>query len=252
MARRGAVALFASLAVAVALLPAAARAETRTFLNSTDLFAIGDVNGTVGPANEYPSTIAVSGVPGTVTKATVTVLNLESGNGDDIDMAIAGPNGQKVMLMSDACGALFSNNDWTFDDAAGTFLSDNGPCSSSQEASFKPSNYGDPTQDDLSPGGGPAGPYLNSLSRLAGGSPNGAWNLFVRDDNATVFGFGIDAWALTLDVKPPAAPPAATPVATPVATPPAAGQSGAGKKCKRKKGKKPSAAAAKKCKKKKK
>jgi hypothetical protein len=257
MARRGALTLFASLALAVALLPAAASAETRTFVNNTDLFADDGANAIFGPANEYPSSIVISGVPGTVTKATVTVLNLGSGNADDIDMAITGPNSQKVMLMSDACGAGLAGEDWTFDDAAPTFLSDNGPCASNQTASFKPSNYLPPPGtevDDMNvpPQGAPnapAPPYLNKLSFLAGGSPNGSWNLFVRDDNATVFGFSISAWVLTLDVKPPAA--ATAPPATLTSTPQPSEQAQAPKRCKKKKVKKSAAAAKKKCKKKK-
>ena len=59
--------------------------------------------------------------------------------------------------------------------------------------------------DNLSPGGGPVPPYLNALSLLAGGSPNGAWNLFMFDDNAGGFvGFQISGWALTLEIEQPA------------------------------------------------
>jgi hypothetical protein len=246
MARRRALTLFASLALTVALLPAAASAETRTFVNNTDLFPDDEV---FGPANEYPSSIVVSSVPGTVTKATVTVLNLASGNADDIDMVITGPNGQKVMLMSDACGAGLVGEDWTFDDAAPTFLSDNGPCANNQTASFKPSNYLPPPAtevDDMNvpPQGAPnapAPPYLNNLASLAGGSPNGSWNLFVRDDDIFVLGFTIDAWVLTLDVQPPATQPS-NPLPPSASTP-------AKKKCKKKS--KKAAAAKKKCKKRK-
>ena len=248
--------LIAAFAFAVILLPASASGDTRTFINTADLGPSGP-SALSGPADPYPSTITVSGVPGTVTKATVTVINLSSASGDDIDMAITGPNGKTVMLMSDACGVnpnTLSNEDWTFDDAAPTFLSDNGPCTHNQTASFKPSNFEDPGLDDLSAPplgalGGPAPPYLNALSFLAGGSPNGKWNLFVRDDNAGGFvGFSTSAWALALDVKPPVTPPATqgNPPATPVATPV---QAPVKKKCKKKNKK---AATAKKCKKKKK
>ena len=55
---------------------------------------------------------------------------------------------------------------------------------------------------------------MNKLAALAGGSPNGSWELFVLDDNsACCFGVSIDSgWALTLEVEPPAPePPAGTP-----------------------------------------
>ncbi len=118
---------------------------------------------------------------------------------------IVGPNGQKVMLVSDACGVnpnTLEDENWTFDDSAPTFISNGGPCGDFQDESFKPTNYENPDDDDLTPSGGPAGPYLNSLSLLAGGSPNGAWNLFVFDDNPTFHGFDISAWALNLEIQP--------------------------------------------------
>jgi hypothetical protein len=110
--------------------------------------------------------------------------------------------------MSDACGVSTTSRASTFDDSAPAFLSNAGPC---PQGSFRPSNYlGDPTDvlgetDDLSTTGGPAPPYSNALSVLAGGSPNGAWNLFVVDDNASSVGFVINGWTLTLEIEP--APP---------------------------------------------
>ncbi len=241
------ISLFVAALLVGLLLPAAAQAETRTFVNAFNLFPTGGAL-TEGPANKYPSSIAVSGVAGTVTKVTVTLIGYTSGSPDDTDAVIVGPNGQKVMLVSDACGvnpSTFEDENWTFDDSASTFISDAGPCSSFQDASFKPTNYENPDDDDLTPGGGPAGPYLNKLSLLAGGSPNGAWKLFVFDDNPAVHGFDISAWALNLEIQPP--PPATPAPPAPPATPQATGQQAAAlAKCKAKKSKK----ARKKCRKK--
>jgi hypothetical protein len=215
-------ALAAALLVAV-LAPASARAETHTFLNTSDLVPSGGA-GDFGPAGTYPSSIIVSGLTGTVTRATVTIVDLDSSSPDDIDMVITGPNGQRVMLMSDACGEYPNNledEDWTFEDAAPTFVPDGGPCGPGQQVSFRPSNYlgAEPEPDDLSAGGGPAPPYVNALSFFNGASPDGAWNLYVLDDNAAGFlGFEIKAWALTLDVEPPA-PQATVPPAAAKTTP---------------------------------
>ncbi len=140
----------------------------------------------------------------------MTLIGYSSASPDDTDAVIVGPNGQKVMLVSDACGVnpnTLDDENWTFDDSASTFISDAGPCDSFQDASFKPTNYENPDDDDLTPGGGPAGPYLNSLSLLAGGSPDGDWKLFVFDDNPSFHGFDLSAWALHLEIQPP--PPAA-------------------------------------------
>jgi hypothetical protein len=195
--------------------PALAQAEIRTFVSTDDLFPAG--NGVFGPATIYPSTIAVSAVKGTVTNVSVTLIDVEAGSPDDMDIGIRGPGGQTVMLVSDACGESTSiaDDDWTFDDSAPTFLSDNGPCPSNEAATFKPSNYfgNNPEPDDLSPGGGPTGPYLNELGFLEGGSPEGEWDLFARDDNPTVVGLFLAAWVLTLEVEPP---PAALAPAAPI------------------------------------
>jgi hypothetical protein len=190
------------------LLQAVALAETHTFLNTTPLYPTGGA-GEVGPANKYPSSIVVSGVSGTVTKATVTLAGYTSANPTDTFMVITGPNGQKVMLMSDVCGsAVFQNNNWTFDDSAPTFLSKSGPCANYQQASFMPTNYGQAEPDDLSAwGAAPAPPYVNALSFFYGSPPSGTWNLYVVDDDATCcLGFDIAGWALTLEVQPPSGP----------------------------------------------
>jgi hypothetical protein len=203
----------AILLLAGPVLSAASAAETRTFVNLGEEFPTGDANGLFGPATDYPSTIAVSGVPGTVTSVTATVVSLGSSSPDDIDMALVGPDGAQVMLMSDACGLnpmTLTEATFTFDDAAGSFLSDNGPCTSGEPKTFKPSNYENPELDNFSlEGGGPPPPYTNKMSALAAGSPDGAWKLFVLDDNPGGFvGFTFPAWSLSLTVEPPpVAPP---------------------------------------------
>jgi hypothetical protein len=203
-------AVWVLLLAAPGLVGVAGAAESRTFLNTDQEFPTGNSNGLFGPATHYPSTIAVAGVAGTVTKVTATVIALGSSSPDDIDMALVGPDGAQVMLMSDACGQIpsqFHETTLTFDDAAPSFLPDNGPCSSGAVETFKPSNYENPELDDLSKeGGGPPPPYTNALSALAGGSPDGSWRLFVLDDRGEAVGFTFDAWALTLEIEPPPAP----------------------------------------------
>jgi subtilisin-like proprotein convertase family protein len=197
----------AALLLALLVPAGAVAAENRTFLTLGEQFPTGDGNLQFGPALDYPSTVSVAGVAGVVTNVTVTIFSLVSGNPDDIDMVLVGPNEEQVMLMSDACGSgTITERTWTFDDAAPTFLSDNGPCAGTL-GTFKPSNYEDPALDDLSKeGGGPPPPYSNALSDLAGGSPEGEWELFVLDDKSGFVGFGFNAWALTLEIEPPPPP----------------------------------------------
>jgi hypothetical protein len=221
--RRGwsAAALVASGAL-LALAPSTAIGETRTYFDATPLFPVGGA-GNFGPANEYPSTIPVSGVAGTVTDVEVTLFDVDSGNADDADAVLVGPNGAKVMLLSDVCGDQgMSTGTWTFDDDAPTFLSNNGPCNLIDEQRFMPSNYvgNDGVDDNLGVApGGPAPPYVNSMAALAGGSPNGDWKLFMFDDHGDISGFSIDGWGLRLEVTPPPPTPPTPPPPAPPAPP---------------------------------
>jgi hypothetical protein len=190
--------------LALALAPVA-RADTHTFLDTDVIFPEQPI-GIFGPANDYPATIEASDVPGRVTGATVTLIQLDSGSGDDIDMALEGPEGQQVMLMSDACGIGKPLDDevWTFEDAAPTFLSDNGPCAAGEHKGYRPTNY-EPESDDFGPDG-PEGPFLNQLAAFDGSGAEGDWSLYVTDDTDEYFGYEFFGWALTLETEPPAPP----------------------------------------------
>jgi hypothetical protein len=229
MKRRLRVALGLAFALA-ALSPAMAAAEiqTHTFVDVGNLFPDGNANSLVGPANVYPATIEVPPYPALITKVTATVIDLGSGEPEDIDMALVGPDGTTVMLMSDACGkGGLQGDNWTFDDEAPTFLSRLG-CGRGEDASFKPTNYfEEATPDNMVVGGvGPGGPFHNSLEEFDGLIPGGLWKLYVLDDSEQVVGFGIAAWSLTIDVDAldlPPEPPATTPPASgvgPVTTAP--------------------------------
>jgi hypothetical protein len=187
------------------LLPALAGAESRTFLNATHLYPSGGA-GDFGPANVFPSRIVISGVKGKVTKATLTLIGYDSAFPDDADVLLSRGSGRRVMLMSDTCGGdPIAGENWTFADAAQTFVPNNGPCDNDTKTSFKPSNYlGEaPEPDDLSPSGGPPPPYTNSLSVFNGISPNGVWSLYALDDSSAFgVGFEIAGWALRLNIRP--------------------------------------------------
>ena len=253
--RRTAAAVAACLG-ALALLAAPASAETQAFVNlNGNAPSLGA--GTEGPGSRYPWTVPVAGVGGTVTDVNVAIVGLGSSFPDDLDMALVGPNGAQVMLMSDACGAnpFPERRFWTFDDEEQTFLSNNGPCPTLERGGFKPSNYvgteaGEPEEDALDVNGGPAPPYTNSLAVFDGASTDGNWNLFLLDDNGNHgLAFAAFAWALELEFNPPPppAPPAPVIIRVPAAPviPAATGQRArALAKCKSK----PTQKAKKKCK----
>ena len=79
-----------------------AHAGTGTFANSTSSAIPG--MGTSGLASPHLSTINVSGLMGTVTKATVTIDGYSHGFPDDVDVLLVGPTSSTVVLMSDVGG----------------------------------------------------------------------------------------------------------------------------------------------------
>lgn len=195
----------------IAAVPSSAAAATYEFFE-VDFMSPSQNAATSGPSTTFPSTITVTGLQGTVTNVTASLIGLRSSSGDDIDAVLTNPGGDRVMLVSDACGVFGSIDTvtWIFDDDAPGYLSNNGPCFTAEDLPFKPSNYlgGSPEPDDLSPFGGPAPPYVNAMSFLAGGSPNGTWSLFMLDDDAGAgIGFDLPAWSLKLEVTPPPAAP---------------------------------------------
>lgn len=207
-----------------ALAPSGASAASFNFFSSPGGLGPSENGGVKGPANKYPSSIEVDGLDGDLTKVTATMIDFLAGRPDDIDMLLVSPEGDSVMLMSDACGeASFSPaQTWTFDDDAPSTLTDSGPCSVTAPASFKPSDFvGNPPEpDQFGVGGIIFPPFPTTLATFAGTDPNGPWDLYVKDDEEGVVGFGITSWELTLTVEPPpqpAEPPA--PPAPPDSTP---------------------------------
>lgn len=145
-----------------------------TFENSDEIVMNDDEQ---GPANPYPSEIDVSGLDGAIRDVTVTLYGLSHTWPDDLDVLLVGPEGQNVMLMSDAGGSLdVENVTLKFDDAAADFLPDSGQIVS---GTFKSTNY---EMDTNLPNPAPPQPYGTTLSVFDGLNPNGTWRLFVFDD----------------------------------------------------------------------
>jgi len=184
---------------ALALPSTAATAATTSFSNPATITIDS------GPATPYPSNVEVAGLCGTVTDADVTLHSLTHTFADDIDVLLVSPSGQKTLLMSDTGGgAAMTNVTLTFDDASAAPLPN--------ETAITPGTYR-PT--DFEPGDvfetpAPVGPYVASLAVFNGTAPNGAWQLFVRDDNGGFVGSITGGWTLTLatgDCPPPPPPP---------------------------------------------
>ena len=136
---------------------------------------------TQGPAAQYPSTASFTNTPGTITDVNVTLNNLTHSFPGDLDVLLVGPQGQKVLLMSDVGGTVdVTDVDLEFDDeAAAELASPTGVTS----GTYRPTNQ---SNGDVFPAPAPdASSAGSSLSVFDGTDPDGTWQLFVIDDAAT-------------------------------------------------------------------
>jgi uncharacterized repeat protein (TIGR01451 family) len=141
----------------------------------------------------YPSTINVSGINGVVAKATVTFTNFSHTHANDVDIMLAAPGGQNMLLLANNGGANALNNVMlTLDDNAATGVPTSSPIVTA-------TNHPNPVLPVAAfPSPAPPAPYATSLSACNGSNPNGAWNLFVIDDTTLDTGSIANGWILTL------------------------------------------------------
>src|SRR5918992_4243720 len=116
---------------AVGVLVAAQAAAAQTTFSNTTPIVIPDS----GPATPYPSPINVSGLSAAVTDVDVTLNNVTHTFPDDIDVLVVGPQGQNVIVMSDAGNGNpgITDTTLTFDNSA--------PASIPDEAAPTPGAY---------------------------------------------------------------------------------------------------------------
>lgn len=168
--------------------------KTNTFsrTNSASISIPG--SGTQGPAALYPSTVAFSGITGTVVSVRVTLAGLTHGYAGDVDALLVGPTGQTAMLISDAGnGTNIAGATLTFDSSASTSLVPEGWIVTSTN---KPTDY-DSASDGF-PSPAPSGPYDQTLSSFNGLDPNGTWSLYLFDDAALDSGSLTQGWRMTI------------------------------------------------------
>lgn len=141
----------------------------------------------------YPSAINVSGLNGVVSKATVTFTNFSHTHANDVDIMLAAPGGQNMLLLANNGGANAMNNVMlTLDDSAAAGV----PTSSAIVTATNRPNPVLPVAAFPSPA--PPAPYATTLSACNGSNPNGAWNLFVIDDTTLDTGSIANGWILSL------------------------------------------------------
>lgn len=185
--------------IALVLIPAGElRADTMSFVNSTNI-TIRDGNS----ASLYPSPITVSGMVGLVSQVTVTLNGLSHAQPSDIDMLLVGPTGAKLVLFSDAGGNNSVSGTFTLDDTAASWL----PSSFLSSGTYKPTDYGGVADTFLSPApsiafpGDSAAPTGTATltSKFSGADPNGAWSLYIMDDTTNGLSGSLSGgWEITV------------------------------------------------------
>ena len=143
-----------------------------------------------GRAHRYPSNLHVGGVAGVVGNLQVRLHDLSHEYPADISVLLVGPDGQNVVLMSNAGGGADVDATLTFDDAGQSMpLSD----TLTSTVTYRPTNYG--LSRDFHPPA-PDGPYGGSLSAFDGSDPNGLWRLYVMDTMEGIGGEIAGGWSL--------------------------------------------------------
>ena len=185
-----------------------ARADTGTFSNATSISIPA-----IGNGFPYPSNIAVTGLNGTVTDVNATLVSFDHPNPPDVEVLLVAPNGQNVVLMGDAGGAVASVNDtFTLDDSSPFALPQSGGIVSG--ITYRPMDYEMPGLDPFNVPA-PSPPYGLTMANLNGANPNGIWSLYTFDDFVTNSGDFSGGWSLTVTSEAPPTPATAQPTAQP-------------------------------------
>jgi subtilisin-like proprotein convertase family protein len=187
--------LLVVLMVGLTVVPAAA-----AVFSNTASIAI-PATGTSGIANPYPSPISVSGLSGTITDVNVTLTGYSHSFPNDVDVLLAGPGNQTVVLMADTCGGSpgVLSRTFVFDQSA-TGVLPNTPalCTS---GIWRPTIGIGGAFNGIGPA--PAGPYGTTLNVFNGTSANGTWNLWVFDDAGGDVGSISGGWSLDVVTNGP-------------------------------------------------
>ncbi len=131
----------------------------------------------------------------TITKVFVTLNDIVHTFPSNIDVLLVGPEGENLILMSDAGGSTdIDNVHVSFSDDAVMNLPENDPLTT---GIFRPTNINDGSADDF-PAPAPPPSSETTLSIFNGTDPLGRWRLFIRDDLANDVG-ALDDWTLILE-----------------------------------------------------
>ena len=152
-----------------------------------------------GPANPYPSAIAISGLTnGTITDVNLVLTDLTHAHHDDLDILLTTSDGRQALVMSDVGDSSnVADIDLTLDDEAAATMP-GGNLSELSSGTFRPTNI-DRFADTFA---APA-PTLNgnvALNGFDGADPNGTWQLWVMDNGGGDYG-DLGGWALQVTAE---------------------------------------------------
>ena len=133
----------------------------------------------IGPASVFPLTFNVSGLGAITSDVNLTLFGLNHTFADDVAIALEGPTGLRILLLTDAGGWSNFNGNYTFDQSGTVLASGNyGNFNTVIDDSnpIAPSVHGfNPFTDLLTDG--------SSLAQFNGLDPNGIWKLWIADDS---------------------------------------------------------------------
>lgn len=136
-------------------------------------------NGTLAPANRYPSWKLVEDMTGVVTDVTVTLNNVSHRAPEAVALVLEAPDGTAVLLWNHTGNGAryFSGVEVVIDDAASDVIPMASGSGAIPAGSYKPTVTSGRETEQF-PGVAPIQPYGVALSDFAGVDPNGRWKLW--------------------------------------------------------------------------
>lgn len=171
--------------------PVALGPQSRVFSSATAM----NINDN-GKADPYPSVINVAGLPGAITKVSLTLMGFTHPSPADVDILLVSPDGANSIVFSDVGGInAVEGLNITLDDSAANDLPVLLPLTS---GTFRPRNS---KLEDVFPAPAPVAPYRNSTLDFKGRDPNGLWSLYVVDDTAQWAGALRGGWKIAISTS---------------------------------------------------
>ena len=160
------------------------------------------------------TSVTVSGTTGPITDVDLQLHGVDAICGQDFDMMLVGPQGQKAMVWSDAadCDTLTALEITLDDEAAQALPIDTKPA----PGTYRPVDDDSYLTDyDNIPGVSSGDGVGSALSAFDGSAANGTWTLYVVQDAPNTMGHLAGGWGLRVTTADATAPVTSTPSTTP-------------------------------------